>query len=333
MSSSLSLVAAPAVEPITVLEAKRHLRLDTSDGEPAPAAPTVALAGVGAGNVDNGAHRYLVTFVTADGETDAGVLSAVVTVADKTTNGKTQVSAIPVGGAAVTARKLYRTVAGGAVALFLATIADNTTTTYLDNTADSALGVQAPTTNTTVDPTIVMVISAARERAEAFTGRQLITATWDLVLDEFPCGLQPYELGAHWTHDRVGNMFLDIPKPPLQSITTITYVDTAGQSQTWSSSNYLVDAPSGPRCRRGRVAPAYGVVWPFTQAQIKAATVRFVAGYGATGASVPALLRQALLMDLSALYEHRGDDGGVVPLPAGAASIYRAHRTYALSRT
>src|SRR3954465_1121425 len=109
MSSSLSLVVAPTAEPITVIEAKRHLRLDTSDGEPAPTAPTVALAGVGAGSVDNGDHRYLVTFVTAGGETDAGVLSAVVTVANKTTNGKVQVSNLAIGGAAVTARKVYRT--------------------------------------------------------------------------------------------------------------------------------------------------------------------------------------------------------------------------------
>jgi len=330
MSSSLSLVVAPTAEPITVAEAKRHLRLDTSDGEPAPTAPTVALAGAGAGNVDNGAHRYLVTFVTADGETDAGGWSAVVTVANKTTDGKVQLSAIPLGGAAVTARKLYRTVAGGSVGLLLTTLADNTTTTYLDNTADSGLGAQAPTTNTTLDPTIVALVSAVRERAEAATGRQLLTATYDLVLDSFPCGVQPFELGLHWTVDRIGNMFLDIPRPPLQSVTSITYVDTAGATQTWSSANYLVDKPSGPRCRRGRIAPAYGVVWPFTQAQINAATVRFVAGYGATGASVPALVRQALLMDLTALYEHRGDEA--TPVPAFAASIYRAHKSYAQAR-
>jgi uncharacterized phiE125 gp8 family phage protein len=330
MSSSLSLVVAPTAEPITVIEAKRHLRLDTSDGEPAPTAPTVALAGVGAGVVDNGAHRYVATFVTADGETDAGAWSAVVTVADKTTNGKVQVSAIPVGGAAVTARKLYRTVAGGAVALLVTTIADNLTTTYLDNTADSGLGAQAPTTNTTLDPTLTALVAAVRDRAEAATGRQLLTATWDLVLDSFPCGVQPFELGLHWSFDRIGNMFLDVPRPPLQSVTNITYVDTAGQSQTWSSASYLVDKPSGPRCRRGRIAPAYGVVWPFTQAQINAATVRFVAGYGATGASVPPLLRQAMLMDLTALYEHRGDEA--TPVPAFAASIYRAHKSYAQAR-
>src|SRR3989344_5689951 len=99
---SLHLITAPTVEPVTVAEARSHLRLDDEAGEPAPVAPTVALASPAvAGNVDNGAHRYLVTFVTADGETEAGAISAAVTVADKTVNGKVELTAIPFGGVAV----------------------------------------------------------------------------------------------------------------------------------------------------------------------------------------------------------------------------------------
>ncbi len=52
------------------------------------------------------------TFVTADGETDGGDVSASLTVADKAVNGQVTVSNIPVGGSAVTSRKLYRTAAG-----------------------------------------------------------------------------------------------------------------------------------------------------------------------------------------------------------------------------
>src|SRR3990167_1117639 len=114
----LSIATAAAVEPLSVAEARSHLRLDGSAGEPAPPAPTAALASpAAAGNVDNGAHRYLVTFVTADGETDAGAVSAAVTVADKTVNGQVSLTAIPVGGTAVTSRKVYRTVAAGATYL------------------------------------------------------------------------------------------------------------------------------------------------------------------------------------------------------------------------
>lgn len=47
-----------------------------------------------------------------------------------------------------TARKVYRTAANGSQLKLVATIADNTTTTFLDTVADGALGVNAPATDT-----------------------------------------------------------------------------------------------------------------------------------------------------------------------------------------
>jgi hypothetical protein len=186
--SGFVIVTPPTVEPLTLDEAKTFARLDGTNAEPSPAAiPTVALASpAAAGNVDNGAHRYLATFVTAAGETSAGVVSAAVTVADKTVNGKVQLTGIPLGGTAVTSRKLYRTAAGGSTYLLLATLADNTTTSYLDNIADSALGVGAPSANTTGDPLLSDIITTARLMAEQELRRGLITQTVDLYLDAFP---------------------------------------------------------------------------------------------------------------------------------------------------
>lgn len=120
--------------------------------EPPPGAATVALAGAGAGNVENGAHRYRVTFVTAEGETSAAVSSSAVTVVDKTANGKVSLSSIPTGTVFVTARKVYRTLAGGTVFKLLTTIANNSATTYTDNTADGSLTTTAPNANTTANP-------------------------------------------------------------------------------------------------------------------------------------------------------------------------------------
>ncbi len=115
--------------------------------EPKPAtAPVVTLGG--AGNVDNGLHSYRVTFVTPGGETDGGPASAgVVTTA---TAGQVALSAIPLGSAAVTARRVYRTLANGSSYRLLTTLADNTSTTYTDNTADVSLGTTLPTANSTV---------------------------------------------------------------------------------------------------------------------------------------------------------------------------------------
>src|SRR4051812_2411410 len=63
---------------------------------------------------------------------------------------------------------------------------------------------------TAEDALIDAHIIAARRLVETHTGRQLITATWDLFLPGFPdCDV------------------LALPNPPLQSVTSITYYDTA----------------------------------------------------------------------------------------------------------
>ena len=271
--------SAPASEPVSVAEVKHFCRIDEVNQEPAPGALTVAL-GSGAGNVDNGAHRYVVTFVTADGETQAGDISSSVTVVDKTVNGKISLTAIPVGGSIVTSRKIYRTAAGGSTYLLLTTIADNTTTTYADNTADSSLGAEAPSTNTTGDQLLNVLIKSARQYAEQLLGRYLITQTVDLYLDEFPTQA--------------------INMRPLQSVTEITYVDTAGDTQTLSAADYIVDSTGSP----ARITPAYGVSWPSARDQVNAVKVRFVAGYG-SASTVPQCVRNWMLMRIKQLYDQR----------------------------
>ena len=123
----------------------------------APGAPTAALVSPAvAGNVEDGAHSYKVTFLAGATHTAGGTKSSPVTVVDKNTNGKVQLSNIPISSDAnVTSRKVYRTIAGAdptvdANFLLLTTISDNTTTTFLDNVADGSLGAAAPTTNDTV---------------------------------------------------------------------------------------------------------------------------------------------------------------------------------------
>ena len=57
-------------------------------------------------------------------------------------------TAIPTGGALVTQRKVYRTAAGGTQLKLLATLADNTTTTFTDTVTDASLGANVPVANT-----------------------------------------------------------------------------------------------------------------------------------------------------------------------------------------
>ena len=114
-----------------------------------PGALTSALAGLGAGVLGNGLYKYKVTLVNAAGETTGGTANAGTTVADYTANGQIALSSIPTGAAGTTARRLYRTKVGGSTYYLLATIADNVTATYTDNTADAALVTAEPGWNTT----------------------------------------------------------------------------------------------------------------------------------------------------------------------------------------
>jgi len=141
------------------------------------------------------------------------------------------------------------------------------------------------------DALISVLITAASKWAEEYTGRQFVTATWDWFLDGFCPSFSA-------------------PLPPLQSVTSIKYLDTAGAEQTLDSATYRVDAVSEP----GRIALDYGKTWPSTYSVINAVTVRFVSGYGAA-AAVPEPIRQAMLILIGELYEQRQES---VPASVGA---------------
>lgn len=116
-------------------------------------APAVAMAAAtGAAGVLTGDYLYKFTYVNAYGETvGSPAMAGPVTLAAQQAN----LSLITAGGAGVTARRIYRTVASGSVYKYLATIADNTTTTYVDNIPDTSLGVTIPGTNTALTGALV----------------------------------------------------------------------------------------------------------------------------------------------------------------------------------
>ena len=134
------------------------------------------------------------------------------------------------------------------------------------------------------DALLSLYITAARQNCEQFQARAYITQTWDLTLDDWPADGCIYA-----------------PRAPLASVTSITYVDDAGTTQTLSSSLYTVDTKSEP----GRIYPAYGETWPSVRGQPNAITVRFVAGYGTTMQSVPARMRAAIMVLAHHWYENR----------------------------
>ncbi len=102
---------------------------------------------------------------------------------------------------------------------------------------------------------MAVLAKAAASWCESLTGRALISQTWTLRLPCFPV------YGGRIT----------IPNPPLQSISAITYIDTAGDSQTWSALLWTNDAPAGEKALHGHVWPVFGQSYPTTQLEPNAA--------------------------------------------------------------
>lgn len=133
------------------------------------------------------------------------------------------------------------------------------------------------------DALITSLISAARLYVENYTQRQLIAATWQLFLNEFPplCNWWNYQSGVgysgrlrRWTDDPYFDS-IRLGHAPLISVDSIRYVDTDGVTQTLSTSVYTVD----PNTEPARIMLAYGQSWPSTRAQLNAVTVTYKAGF------------------------------------------------------
>jgi uncharacterized phiE125 gp8 family phage protein len=139
------------------------------------------------------------------------------------------------------------------------------------------------------EPVDATLITALRDAAEAYLdghsgimGRALLTQTWDLKLHYLPA-------------------VINLPLPPLQSVTSITYVDTNGDSQTLAASVYqVVDNGNSP----SQIVEAYNQDYPSTRDQPHAVTVRFVAGYGAAD-DVPDPIKIAIKLLVSQWYDRR----------------------------
>ena len=126
-------------------------------------------------------------------------------------------------------------------------------------------------------------IASATEYVGSVAKRQFVQATYDYTLDGFPSGCR-----------------MVLPRTPLVSVASITYIDTDGVSQTFSSSLYNVKTDTVI----GSVDLAYNEAWPSTRGDVDSVTVRFVAGY-ADIATVPHAVKTAIKLLAAHWHEHR----------------------------
>lgn len=124
-------------------------------------------------------------------------------------------------------------------------------------------------------------IAAARQHAEEYTKRSLITQTWRATWDSFE-GPRLY-----------------LPRPPILTVEAVAYTDYDGAEQA------LADYQTSLAGVRPFVTPAYGGDWPLAREIPGAVSVTYTAGYGATAESVPQAIRLAILMLVGSYYANR----------------------------
>lgn len=140
------------------------------------------------------------------------------------------------------------------------------------------------------DDFLTRAIQAARQMAENFTGRAFVETTFSWRFDRFSSD----------------DVELSIPVGPGRSIVSISYVDTAGDDQTFTDYAFVATDNGG------RLAPASGKSWPDVRGSLGDVTITFKAGYEPTSdsppdyrANVPVVIKNAILFAVGHFYQNR----------------------------
>ena len=154
------------------------------------------------------------------------------------------------------------------------------------------------------DAYIDALITSARSAIEAATRRALITQTHTLTRRAF------------------GAEQVLLPRPPLQSVTSVKYYPSGGGAQETlaAGTDYRVNTAG----TIGSIERVEGTSWPALADRHDAVEIVFVAGYGAAGSALPAALLHAIRLQLSEMFEpqHSAKRGEAI------ASLTLLHKVY-----
>lgn len=137
------------------------------------------------------------------------------------------------------------------------------------------------------------LIRTAADWVERTYGLALLNQTVRQYHSRFPC-------------DTATPILLRIaPLYGATPIVSVVYVDSAGVSNVWDSDSYTTGYIDG----RPVLLPKIGEEWPSGVAtdHPNAVSITYTAGYGTKATNVPATIAQAILMQVTDLYENRGD--------------------------
>lgn len=125
-------------------------------------------------------------------------------------------------------------------------------------------------------------IVAVRESMEGYLGRSLIEQTVKLSMDFWP------------------GEVIELPMPPLISITQVVTLDEDDTETVYASSNYYVDTNGDP----GRLILRQGVTFPNnTDRTYGGYRIDYKAGYGGAAEDVPQVIRDSIKLWCAVYYE------------------------------
>jgi uncharacterized phiE125 gp8 family phage protein len=305
---SVTVITEPSIEPVTLAEAKEHLRIDSQsvsdavsttisiapstyaaadsgNGTALAVGTSTILANVTVGTVGAGTTRTAtVTIEESDDDTTYTTFSTV----SLTEDDADSVTEVEYTGIKAYVRAAYEITGDATFDLSVSLVAYNQT-------------------ETTEDDYISSLITAARKWCESYQDRAYITQTLQAVWDRWPT--EP----------------MSLPRAPLQSVTSVVYYDTDETATIWDTSEYQVDTDSEP----GRISPVYDEDWPDEVLRpMNGIIVTYIAGYG-NASNVPDNIRQAIMMLVAEMYERRetADYRMMFNVPVGVTALLYQDRT------
>jgi hypothetical protein len=179
------------------------------------------------------------------------------------------------------------------------------------------------------DDLVTGLIAVARQMCETATGRSLIARGYSFYLDYWPgtMSLGWWDGVQEGADIIVNGAALDLPKPPLASVTRINVYNAANAATEFAASNYFVDTAGIP----GRIMLKEGVLPPIPGRLANGLEIQFTSGYGSSAQNVPAPLRQGMKQLVAYLYQHRGDNQDNALIASGAALFFQPYRAMSLS--
>lgn len=155
-------------------------------------------------------------------------------------------------------------------------------------------------------------------------GRALRPQQWELRLPSFS------DHGCD--HPRYGRGAIALPFPPLISIDSFSYDNTAGVERELVENVDFRILGAGARHKQA-VVPVFGRHWPVARRAEESVRIRFTAGYPLENDALPAPIKAWLKLQIGALYENResfsvGTREAVAELPDHILQMISSYRVY-----